>query len=541
MGLSQNCLPRLMAQVARRQQWAAFARRLREGLLGAGALYLVLLLAARLLALLPNGFTLASLGAIPAAALVYALIRWRSFSARETARLIDSRTGGKELFLTAALLGDGSGEFQPVLLEQAEARAAEVEPCKVLPFAWQRGTAEAVAAGAVLALAITLLPQLDPLGKEADRQKLAAERQQLQAAKELTAQRAEQLAEGTQEGKVERALDQLEKTLKGIKPENKEANLKRLAEEQKQLGELWREVKTGLNTEFSPEALAKSAQSFGQADPKASKQWAEELKKGDPKALKKELEALREEARKLAAESDPAQQRAGREQLQEKLNALAQGIQQELGAPSLNTALQRAMEQVDMAKNGDLSKEALEGAQQSLELSQEELEQLAQAVKQSEDLESALQNLQAAKQLAAQGKLDGSAMGEGTTVQDYAEMLAKLQAEAGEGAQPGEGSGQGMGPNPGQGSGGKAPENDLAETDFQKQKVSGKMVPGKTLLQWNDKGVGESGVRPEDYQEALREVKQRVSEAISTEQIPPAYQGAIQKYFDSMPGKEPGK
>lgn len=532
-------LPRLMGRVARRQQWAAFGRRLREGLLGAGALYLALLLASRLLALLPDGFTPASLGAIPAAALLYALARWRTFPARETARLIDSRTDSKELFLTAALLGEGSGAFQPVLLEQAEARAAEVEPRKVLPFAWQRGAAEVVAAGAVLALAITQLPQLDPLGKEAGRQKLAAEREQLRAARELTVQRAEQLAEGTQEAKVGQALARLEQTLKAIKPENKDANLQRLAEEQKQLGELWREVKTGLNTEFSPEALAKGAQSFGQADPKAARQWAGELKKGDPKSLTKELEALREEARKLASETDPEKQRAGREQLQEKLNALAQALQQELGAPSLNLALQRAMEQMEMAKNGALSKEALEGAQESLELSQSELEQLAQAVKQSEDLETALQNLQAAKQLAAQGKLDGAAMGEKASVKDYADLLAKLQGEGGEGAEAGEGNGagQGMGPNPGQGAGGKAPENDLAETAFKPEKVPGKLMAGKTLMQWNDKGVGESGVRPEDYQEALREVRQRASEAVSAEQIPPAYQGAIQKYFDAMPGK----
>ena len=49
--------------------------------------------------------------------------------------------------------------------------------------------------------------------------------------------------------------------------------------------------------------------------------------------------------------------------------------------------------------------------------------------------------------------------------------------------------------------------------------------------------MGPTGARTEDYREAVREVKQGVSEAIVAEQVPPGYHTAIQKYFDSLPEK----
>ena len=130
---------RLVAQVAHRQQIAAFADRLRWGTLGASAAYFVFLLVARLLALLPNWFTPASLCVIPATALVYAVAFARRIPSERTARLIDERTGSKELFLTASMIEQSPGDFQPIVLRQAEERAAELQPGKVMPFLWRRG------------------------------------------------------------------------------------------------------------------------------------------------------------------------------------------------------------------------------------------------------------------------------------------------------------------------------------------------------------------------------------------------------------------
>ena len=97
--------------------------------------------------------------------------------------------------------------------------------------------------------------------------------------------------------------------------------------------------------------------------------------------------------------------------------------------------------------------------------------------------------------------------------------------------------GPGMGPGGNPGAGGKAPEDDSLTSAFKTEKEQSKFAGGKTLLQWKTKEVGETGARAEDFREAIRDVKQRVSEAITTEQVPPGYHSAIQKYFDSLPEK----
>ncbi len=92
-----------------------------------------------------------------------------------------------------------------------------------------------------------------------------------------------------------------------------------------------------------------------------------------------------------------------------------------------------------------------------------------------------------------------------------------------------------MGPNGVPGAGGKAEENDETETAFKSEKTPTQLSGGKMLLQWKVKEEGPTGARTEDYQAAVREVQQGVSEAITNEQVPPGYHDAIQKYFDTLP------
>jgi hypothetical protein len=152
-------------------------------------------------------------------------------------------------------------------------------------------------------------------------------------------------------------------------------------------------------------------------------------------------------------------------------------------------------------------------------------------MKDQQSLEEALKNLQMAKQLADQQKLDGQQCKDCNGMGDYASVYAKMMNK------DGSGSGPGMGPNPGQGFGGKAEENDETETDFKRERSPTQLVAGKTLLQWKTQEIGPTGQRTEEYREAVRQVKQGVSEAIAAEQVPPGYHGAIQKYFDALPEK----
>ena len=524
--MSTECTQRLVAQVARRQQIVAFADRLRWGMLGASAAYFAFLLVARLLALLPDWFTPASLYVIPATALVYALAFARRIPAKQTAQLIDERSGSKELFLTAAMIEQSPGDFQPIVLQQAETRAAELQPGKVLPFLWQRGLRDVAFAVAIVAVAVALLPQFDPFKKEEERRKMAKEEERLRETKKITALRAAQIAETPKSEQLEKALAELEKTFQAAKPAERETNLKKLGEHQKELGEMWRKA----SNETPKETFEKSAQGFGQADPKKAEQFREELKKGETAGVKKEMKEIGEEMKKLAAMPDSAEKRAQREQLQQKLAALAEGLKQQLNSPSLNAALQRAMEQLDLAKLDQLSKSALDAAQDSLNLSAEELDKLAQSMQDLKSLEDALKNLQMAKMLADAKCLDGEACKDCNGMADYAALYAALCAKKNV-------IGPGMGPNGNPGAGGKAPEDDSLMSAFKPEKEQSKFAGGKTLLQWKTQEVGETGARAEDFREAVRDVKQRVSEAIVAEQVPPGYHGMIQKYFDSLPEK----
>jgi hypothetical protein len=496
-------------------------------MIGAGALFLLLELIARLLALLPNWFTAQSLWIVPVTALLFALAMWRRILPKDTARLVDERTGSKELFLTAAMIDRSPGEFQPIVLQQAEERAASLQPAKVLPFAWQRGARDVAGVALVLAAAVIFLPQLDPFKKEEARQKIAKEAERLREMKKITALRAEQIAATPKTDQVEKSLAALDETLKAMKREEKEANLKRLGEHQRELGEMWRKV----NNELPRENFERAAQSFGQADSKKMREMREELKKGELTIAKKEFEEMRKEMERLASMPDSAEKRAMQEQLQQRMNAMADALKQQCNSPGVNAALQRAMQQLDLAKLGQLSQEALDAAKDSLNLSEEELQELAQSMRDAQSLEQALKNLQMAKKLAGMCELDGEACKNCNGMGDYAALFAKL------GLKTSDQVGPGMGPGGNPGAGGIAPEDDSLKTAFKPEKEQSKFAGGKTLMQWQANEVGETGARAEDYRAAVRDVKQRVSEAIAAEQVPPGYHEAIKKYFDSLPEK----
>lgn len=530
-----NHTQRLMRQTSARQFLAALGGRFHMALLVCAGLYLALLLTARLLGLIPDRFAPVTLAAVPAAALLVALALARRASAQSVARLIDTRSGGKDVFLTAALLGETPGEFAPIVIGQAEAQAEKLRAAQVVPFRWQRGARDLVAAFAILFAAIHFLPQLDPFKKTEQRKKTAQLEEKLEQTKKTTALRSAQLAEtgDRQSEQVKLALQQLDKTFKEAKPQDRAGNLKKLGEEQKEIGELWRKVSSDLKP------LDKTAQSFGAADLKKMQQMREELKKGDVSGVKKELGDLREALQKLAAMPDNAEKRAAQEKIMEKINELAQAMKQEMNSPQVAAALERAMQQLDMAKLGELSKEAAQAAQDSLQLGEEELKQLAQAIQDGQALEDALKNLQMAKQLAQQGKLDGAEAKGANGMADFEKLfrekmagLAEGQGQAGEEGDPG---GQGNGP--GIGNGAKRPEDETAKTGFKTEKDNSQLTGGKMLLEWKTKEVGDTGTRAAEYRDNVQRVKQGVSEAIQQEQVPPGYHEAIKKYFDTLPEK----
>ena len=59
-------------------------------------------------------------------------------------------------------------------------------------------------------------------------------------------------------------------------------------------------------------------------------------------------------------------------------------------------------------------------------------------------------------------------------------------------------------------------------------------------MEWKTKGLSDKGQVTEEYQEAMKEIREGVDEAISKEKIPPGYHEIIKKYFSSE-GLETGE
>jgi hypothetical protein len=516
---------------------------------------LVAVLCARLLSLLPDSWvTPLALLAVPVVALVGAVFFVRKTEPGDAARAVDNRAGSKELFLTAALIKKSPGEYRGIVAAQAEERASELSAARLLPFDWMRGARDIVLAGALLTAAVLWLPRLDPFRMAERRELTTKQEQRLAETKKITALRKDELKEkgAAASERIEQALAKLDKTLKDMKPQERELNAKKLNEEAQNFSDLWKRAEQQL-PKNALDSLEKAAQSFGDAkDRLAMKELIEKLKKGDASGLKEAMEKLKKEMAEIAKMPEGADKKAALEKLGKELAKMTNQLKEQLGEKNLNEAMQRALEQMDMAKAKDLAKDALDAANESLNLSQEEMEKLAQAFKDADNLEDALKNLQMAKQLNEKGKLDGKdAEGAGAkTPADYEELYKKLMAQAGMGGD-GDGNGDGQangqpgrgksGPNAGTGTGGNIGENEAAKTGLKDEKDPAKMGAGKLLMEWKEEGQGEKGTKAGEYEAAVRAVKEGVSEAIRNEQVPPGYHGTIQRYFDKLPTKAPAK
>jgi hypothetical protein len=172
----------------------------------------------------------------------------------------------------------------------------------------------------------------------------------------------------------------------------------------------------------------------------------------------------------------------------------------------------------------DLSGESLKGMSDSLKLTQEELAQLAKAMADMKNIEEALKALQLAKTLHNLKPLDG---------QDFIK-LGDLSAYAAfcEGQCKSLCAGMGMGP--GYGYGPRPYGDDNAASGFQPEKSPSLLQPGRMLMEWKTREVSDTGPAREEYLRAVQDVRQQASEAVVQEQIPPGYQAAIKKYFDTL-------
>ncbi|OGV75028.1 MAG: hypothetical protein A3K19_14815 [Lentisphaerae bacterium RIFOXYB12_FULL_65_16] len=541
--MRRGAADQLTQQVAFRLRLAGIGARFYVFLFFTAALYGLILLSSRILALTPDGFTPLTVLAVPTSALLLAVLFHPRATSVDAARRIDACLHTHDLFLTFTLSGTAPGEFKTLVLAQTEEKSRTVRPATVVSLRCGHRAVTALLVVAVLLLGALFLPQFDPFGKQAARTQQQQRRQWIEESRKATALRADevrkkQTPEARLSEEAQREIDGLAKAFNNMKPEAKEVNIKQLTEHQKDLGQLWRQLsEKRLQDAFN---RAASEQQFGGGDAQKPGHWKRQLEKGNVQGLKDEVKELQEMAQKLAAMPESAAKQQMKAELARRLKTLTAFVENNANSKPLCSALNRAQQQMAMSQSqtGELSQQAMDALQDSLDLAGAEMDTLAHSLGDLASMEEALNALQMAKQLNELGQLDGQGMAGCQSMADYAKLYEELMAKnckacGGKGCGKCRGKGQGTG-GEGIGEGGRPPEDDSQVTAFQSEKSKSALRAGKTLMEWKTKELSQPGQAVVDYREQLREVKQGVSEAILQEQVPPGYHAAIQSYFDSV-------
>lgn len=474
---------------------------------------------------------------------VAAIAAGRGIDRRQAAALTDRASGSKDLFITALAVSTVPGGFATVVVDQAAARAATMNPRNLRPWQPRLGAAWCGGAALLLAAAWWLTPEADPFGRRVEalaqaerRERLEASQQALAARKEAVQTRRDEAAQ-PHSSEVQQGLDALVAQLQAARPERKDANEAGLREVQHALATLHGERQ---EQRLADELARRSqGQQLGDSD---LRRLAEAVKKGDAQPLAQALEELQQMREQLGGADlqSPEGQRALRK-LRRQIEDLHTLAQQELGDPALAEDLKEALAQLDLARFPDLTPDALDAVQESLQQAGLDGEQLAQAMRDLRALEQAQQLAQQARERNQQGKLgEGECQAcAGQGMAAYAELYAQLTAE---GRTAGEGQGEGGGmQGPGQGQGGEAPEDDSQATGFTPEEVKTQLHAGRMLMEWETKGLGEKGEAVQGWRQNVQAVQQDLSEAILHEQVPAGYHDQIRSYFDSLAGQGPAK
>lgn len=507
------------------------------------AVYLALLLTGRLTGYFPEIFSPLTVLLVPLAAVVISFLAPGRPDQREAAHYLDQHQGTNDLFLTWLASASSPSEYKPLIGRQVETAAASLNPDTIVPFQWEKSWLWTGAAMVALFLAAFLVPTLDPFGKVAQAKEEVEKHKLIEETAKQTKKRKALLAEKDVEAEnsdaVAKALESLKTDFRNMKSGDQKANLDRLNKHQKEIGEKFRKLNSGelksLNDKFDGQQKLGAIR-----DQELFRKWQKELQQGSAESMKSEVDKLQEDLQRLAKTTDPVERTELERQIQKKMNELSDFASDKVGSKALSAAIERAKQQLEAAKDGEpLSKEAMQALKESLDVAQQEMEMLAQSARDMKDLEEALEMISMAKQMNAEGKLDGEMFPGEMTLEDYAELYAQMMGDSsGMGEGEGEGDGEGTGGR-GFGEGGEVDEDDSVATDFIDEKSKAAIQKGKILLSMKTKGLSDSGdVSEAEYKRIVGEIQQSLDDVIEQEQIPPGYLEGIKKYFDTLDATE---
>lgn len=538
----------LLSRVQQRLTVVSLARAAYISSLVALGLGVVAVLVIRLLGLIPQTQERATwLLAVPALAALGAGLFYRRVELQQAARAVDDHAKTKDLFLTLSSLSTSAGEYQPLVSASAEEKAEAVVPTEVVPFRfWERLGRVGFVAG-LLALAVWLTPQLDPFGKVEAAARAEERTKEIGAilketeVRKATLKKEREIAENESD-EIESQLADLKSDFRKMMPKKTESNAQVLSGHSSDLGDMWKSVSNDqlrrmMNQPISDQQLGTSTRS------EKMNQMLKELQDGKTETLQQELQKARETMEKLAKAETKEEKAELQKQLQKELQDLKKFSKDKAGSRQLTDALNKAMKSLEVCKecqnpggeksqqSEQLQKEAMQALKESLDLSEQEMEKVAQAAKDLKKLEEALETLAKAKELNQKGELDGSKCEDCETMQDYADLYAQMNG------QPGEGEGN-KGNNRGFGKGGDAQYDDSDPEGYKDEKEKTQIQPGKVLLAIKTKEYAEEldfdPDKMREYQQSVGQLKSSVQSAIDSEEIPPGYVDGIKGYFDNI-------
>lgn len=545
-------------------------------------------------------------GLAAAVAVGFAYTFIRSRRGMTVARTIDDRAGLHESISTAMSLEASKDPWAVAVIETAEARAKGVRVNQAIAFEIPRYWPVPIALGVVAVLFWARFPMLDVLGVRKQEVAQQEKQAQIQAVREDVREReakvkalldkarldfedgagdtpgAEARAQAEQDPDAIRRqairnltslTEKIQAAQKGEKAQQSEAIREAMrqmkqpgpgpldefsralargefAKAQEKLGEA---AKAMANGDMSPEHQAKAK---AQVENMA-KQLDQLAKNQDKLAQKLEAAGLdkksAQEMAQQAAKADPAA-------LQEKLDQmknLSESQKQQM-SEMMNAA---SKAQQDMSQMSQCMGRMAQGmSQQGFDQAgAESLDQLSEQLSQLDQIESDMNNLDAAldeakRQLAEMGRQAmGNSPEDGESCGGSGQMAGKGQGEGkgsgtgqgeGEGGEgegqyaQGEGKGMGQGTGgPGQGNSARSPDAVASDFTYEKTKANVRTGAGPIIGTRLVQGTQVKGESVQQFENAVSSGRAAAAEGMDTMQIPREYHDAIKHYFGTLEAK----
>jgi hypothetical protein len=375
--------------------------------------------------------------------------------------------------------------------------------------------------------AAELQKKIDDLQKALGDEKTSADalekmQQELQKLKEAASGLASQTGAAAQmaQAQMSQALSDLAKQAEAMGLDMANLNDAIAALKAGQIDQMLKELEVASQDLEQLKDMAQTLENLQQMAKNIGKDLAEQLQNGQAEAAVASLQKMMQELKK--ANLTP-------EQMAKMMEEVAKAVKPAGNYGDVASKLQKAAEQMKAGQKGE--------AGQSLADAAKELQDLMQQLGDAQSLMASLEALQTAQMCVGNGMSWGQCKGggngksglgrgrgRGTPLNEWDALLARMQQTSGSG-----GDSWGYGTQALSGDG----QADMPE-NTQSTKVRGQISPGSSMPSISLRGVSIKGESHVQYTEAVTAAQSDAQSALSEEQVPRAYQGAVRDYFDDL-------